>query len=38
MLSEGNVMYYLKDYVQEHKTAWSDSLDDAQISRMFSQL
>lgn len=38
MLSEGNVMYYLKDYVQEHKTAWSDNLDDARVSRMFSQL
>ncbi len=38
MLSEGNVMYYLKDYMQEHKTAGTDSLDDAQISRMFSQL
>ncbi len=38
MLSEGNVMYYLKDYVQEHKTAGLDNLDDAQVSRMFSQL
>ncbi len=40
MLSGRNVIYYLnlKDYVQEHKTAGADGLDDAQISCMFSQL
>ena len=38
MLSEGNVMYYLKDYAQEHKVEASTVPDDAQISRMFSEL
>lgn len=38
MLSQGNVMYYLKDYVEGHKTALSDGIDDAAISRMFSEL
>lgn len=38
MLSQGNVMYYLKDYVEGHKTALPDGIDDAAISRMFSEL
>ena len=38
MLSEGNVMYYLKDYTEGHKTSTSKSVDDAGVSRMFSQL
>lgn len=38
MLSQGNVMYYLKDYMEEHKTALSEEIDDAAISRMFSEL
>ncbi len=38
MLSEGNVMYYLGDYVQEHKTELPKAPDDAEISRMFSEL
>ena len=38
MLSEGNVMYYLKDYTESHKTTAGESIDDARISRMFSQL
>ena len=38
MLSEGNVMYYLKDYAQEHKVEGTSAPDDAQISRMFSEL
>ena len=38
MLSEGNVMYYVKDYTEGHKTAIGESVDDARVSRMFSQL
>lgn len=38
MLSEGNVMYYLPDYTETHKTASDEILDDARISRMFSEL
>lgn len=38
MLSEGNVMYYLKDYTESHKTSVRENVDDARISRMFSEL
>ena len=38
MLSEGNVMYYLRDYAESHKTSSSTGVDDARISRMFSEL
>ena len=38
MLSEGNVMYYLRDYTESHKTASGTNVDDARISRMFSEL
>ena len=38
MLSEGNVMYYLKDYTEGHKTSAENSVDDERVSRMFSQL
>ena len=31
-------MYYLKDYAQEHKVEGTSAPDDAQISRMFSEL
>ena len=38
MLSEGNVMYYLKDYTESHKTSVRENVDDARINRMFSEL
>ena len=38
MISEGNVMYYLGDYTEGHKTAFGAKVDDAQVSRMFSKL
>ena len=36
MLSEGNVMYYLEDYTQEHQTALNERMGSAQSSRLFS--
>ena len=38
MLSEGNVMYYLDDYTQSHKTALNESMGSAKSSRLFSSL
>lgn len=38
MLSEGNVMYYLNDYTESHRTSTAENIDDARASRMFSQL
>lgn len=38
MISEGNVMYYLGDYTEGHKTAFGAKVDDTQVSRMFSKL
>ena len=31
-------MYYLKDYTESHKTSVRENVDDARISRMFSEL
>ena len=36
MLSEGNVMYYLDDYTESHKTYHEGRIGNAEISRMFS--
>lgn len=38
MLSEGNVMYYLDDYTESHKTYHSERIGNAEISRVFSSL
>lgn len=38
MLSEGNVLYYLEDYTETHKTAIDGSLCDVECSRLFSSL
>lgn len=38
MLSEGNVMYYLDDYTEEHKTALNGNMSSAKSSKVFSSL
>jgi len=38
MLSEGNVMYYLEDYTQEHQTALNECVGSAKSSRLFASL
>lgn len=38
MLSEGNVMYYLDDYTESHKTALNESMGNAKSSKVFSAL
>jgi len=38
MLSEGNVMYYLDDYTESHKTALNESISSAKSSKIFSSL
>ena len=35
MLSEGNVMYYLKDYTESHKTSVRENVDDAESAVCF---
>ena len=38
ILSEGNVMYYLDDYTQSHKTALNGSMSNAKSSKVFASL
>lgn len=38
MLSEGNVLYYLDDYTEDHKTALNESMSNAKSSEVFSSL
>lgn len=38
MFSEGNVMYYIKDYTESHRSFVKEPVDDGRISRMFSEL
>ena len=38
MLSEGNVMYYIGDYMEGHKTFPDGSIDNARFSRLFSEI
>lgn len=38
MLSEGNVMYYIDDYTETHKTAENGNLNDKKCSEMFESL
>ncbi len=38
MLSEGNVMYYLSDYTETHRTELKGILSDEKCSKMFSSL
>ena len=38
MLSEGNVLYYLEDYTETHKTAMGEKLRDDAGSKMFASL
>ena len=38
MLSEGNVMYYLEDYTQDHQTMMNESIGGAKSSKVFSSL
>ena len=38
MLSEGNVMYYLEDYTQDHKTILNECIGSAKSSKVFSSL
>lgn len=38
MLSEGNVMYYLDEYTESHRTALNESMDSAKSSKVFSSL
>lgn len=38
MLSEGNVMYYLDDYTESHKTALNGCMDNAKCSKLFTSL
>ncbi|HNX65193.1 MAG TPA: transposase [Oscillospiraceae bacterium] len=38
MLSEGNVMYYLDDYTESHKTALNECMGSAKSSRLFSSV
>ena len=38
MLEEGNVMYYLDDYTESHKTAINETMSDSKGSKVFSSL
>ncbi|MEG2259730.1 MAG: transposase, partial [Oscillospiraceae bacterium] len=38
MLSEGNVMYYLDDYTETHKSALNETMSSAKSSKVFSTL
>lgn len=38
MLSEGNVMYYLDDYTESHKTALNESMNGTMSSKVFASL
>ena len=38
MLSEGNVMYYLDDYTESHKTAVNERMSSAKSSKVFSSI
>ena len=38
MLSEGNVMYYIDDYAETHKTAMNGRLSDEECSRIFASI
>ncbi len=38
MLAEGNVMYYLDDYTQAHKSALNECMGSAKSSKLFSAL
>lgn len=38
MLSEGNVMYYLDDYTQTHKSALNECMGSSKSSKLFSSL
>jgi transposase len=38
MLSSGNVMYYLDDYTESHKTAINESMSNAKSSKVFSSI
>lgn len=38
MLSEGNVMYYLENYTESHKTAMNGIMTDVGSSKMFSSI
>ncbi|NLD20573.1 MAG: transposase [Clostridiales bacterium] len=38
MLSEGNVMYYIDDYTESHKTPLNESMSNAKSSKVFASI
>lgn len=38
MLSEGNVMYYLDDYTESHKTTLNESMSNVKCSKLFASI